>query len=136
MRHNNRIFISGAISCDPNYRAKFKNARYVLENARRDCTKSKCTADCPFHDIGYLYTCHIYDLFPDYFTFVNPVDMGLEGKPWWWCMVVCLLRLSRCSYVYFLSDWNKSRGARLEHRLARLLNKRIIYQKKEQGTEL
>ena len=43
-------------------------------------------------------------------------------------MIVCVWRLMGCSYVYCLNDWQESRGARIENRVARMLGKKIIYQ--------
>lgn len=57
----------------------------------------------------------------------NPVKLC---KPYWsWrrCMVVCLWHLVKCDMVVFLDNWQDSKGARIEHRVARLLGKKIIY---------
>ena len=57
----------------------------------------------------------------------NPVKLC---KPYWsWprCMAVCLWHLMRCDTVVFMDNWQDSRGARIEHRVARLLGKKMIY---------
>ena len=57
---------------------------------------------------------------------VNP--MVLCKKHWGWlrCMAVCLLHLVRCTGICQLPDWRLSRGARIEYRIAKLLNKNIL----------
>lgn len=42
-------------------------------------------------------------------------------------MAVCLWHLVKCDMVVFLDNWQDSKGARIEHRVARLLGKKIIY---------
>lgn len=57
---------------------------------------------------------------------VNP--MVLCKKHWSWirCMAVCLWHLVGCKGIYQLPDWRSSRGARIEYRIAKLLNKDIL----------
>ena len=52
----------------------------------------------------------------------------LEECSWSLCMLVCLWHLTGCSYIYMLNNWRDSRGARIEHRWATILRKKIIYQ--------
>ena len=57
----------------------------------------------------------------------NPVKLC---KPYWsWprCMAVCLWHLLWCDVVVFLYNWQDSKGARIEHRVARFIDKQIIY---------
>ena len=59
---------------------------------------------------------------------INPMQDGLRAsRPWWMHLVYDLWLLVRCSHVAFQPDWEQSRGARIEHRVARLLRKKIIY---------
>lgn len=60
---------------------------------------------------------------------VNPTKLCRAHWGWYRCMVVCLLHLLFCKEVYMLPGWEKSRGARIEHRMARLLRKLIWYSK-------
>lgn len=60
---------------------------------------------------------------------VNPTTLCSVNWSWWRCMAVCLWHLIWCSHIYMLLGWHNSRGARIEHRVARALRKRIIYQK-------
>lgn len=98
----NKIFISGPITNNPSYRRDFKRAESSLRHK------------------GYRP--------------VNPTRLRLFGKPlecysWHVCMVVCLWHLLWCSYVFMMFGWANSRGARIENKFARILNKRIIYYK-------
>lgn len=59
---------------------------------------------------------------------VNPMKVGLRPRrPWWMHLVYDLGLLIGCSHVVFQHDWEESRGARIEHCVARLLRKKIIY---------
>jgi hypothetical protein len=40
--------------------------------------------------------------------------------------------LLKCDVIYMLLDWKTSRGARLEHWLAKRYHKQVIYEAKEQ----
>lgn len=62
---------------------------------------------------------------------VNPLYNGLPATaPWIVHMAVDLCLLASCHAVYFQRNWQDSRGARIEHRVAKFLRKRIIYQSK------
>lgn len=52
--------------------------------------------------------------------FVNPFDFGRmyeDRKSMGWCdfMAYDFLILNQCDYIYMLPDWNKSKGAIMEH---------------------
>ena len=126
---NNKIYIAGKITGDPDFKEKFKNAAYLLEFARRDCPKFKQCQSCLFYDRDYLTTCRISSVFPQQLEIVNPITFGFENRIWLFAMVGCVRRLLKCRYVYMLNDWQKSRGAKIEHWFAKLLHKQIIYQK-------
>lgn len=129
MKTNNRIYIAGKITGDPDYKAKFKLAEANLTQARRRCAIGRPCGDCLFKDRDYITHCRIYDIFPNQLDVVNPVDFASESKPYWLTMLVYLFHLHRSTYVYFLRDWKESRGARIEHRWAKWFKKKIIYQK-------
>lgn len=92
------IYISGKITGDPDYEWKFQKAAETLVEA------------------GWSY-----------WYIVNPARESCRLWPWWRCMVHDLRLLWKCGYVAMLPDWNESRGARIEHWVARLLKKEIIY---------
>ena len=126
---NNKIYIAGKITGDPEYKTKFKDAAAKLIQCRRNCTQKKPCGNCVFKDRDYLTSCRIKYIFPQELVIGNPVDFVCENKPYWLIMIRCLKQLRRCTYAYFLNDWNDSRGARCEHRWAIRWKKQIIYQK-------
>ena len=116
---NNKVFISGKITGDPNYPFKFESACLVVSREKF------------FNEHGSAELSYKYGHFG--FVPVSPADLTLLDMPiglysWHVCMAVCLWHLMGCSYVYFLRDWQQSRGSRIEHRVAKFLRKRIIYQ--------
>lgn len=65
------------------------------------------------------------------YNVANPMCICNKNWSWLRCMVVCLWNLLFCPTIYMLDGWEDSRGAKIEHRVARLLGKNITYQKKE-----
>lgn len=60
---------------------------------------------------------------------VNPLYNGLQASdPWVIHMIIDLCLLTCCHVVYFQRNWRDSRGARIEHKVAKFLRKIIIYQ--------
>lgn len=117
---NNRIYIAGKITGDPNYREKFKAGAYECETA---CFSARIT---PLQWV--MRKNKIMQ-----FKTVCPTKFTLLGKPltdyrWTVGMAVCLVKLLPCSFIYMLKDWQDSRGANVEHNVARFLGKRIVYQ--------
>lgn len=96
---NKSIYISGKITGDPNYYLKFHAAQDYLEVVQ-----------------GW-----------NYWSIVNPVEHCNPEWPWWRCMAKDLRLLLKCRHVAMIPGWEESRGARIEHRVARLLKKEIIY---------
>lgn len=95
---NDRVYIAGKITGDPNYKEKFKAAAEHL-------------LGCGFQD-GNV---------------VNPVEHCSEDWPWLRCMLRCLRLLCGCGWVAMLPDWKESRGAKIEHFVAQLFGKNIFY---------
>jgi nucleoside 2-deoxyribosyltransferase len=68
---------------------------------------------------------------------INPArisDKVREKKPlatWPDFMREDLKYLLKCDSVYMLIGWKKSRGARIEHFLAKILEMKIVYQESE-----
>ena len=117
---NNRIYIAGKITGDPNYREKFKSGAYECETAQFSATITP---------LQYVLRKNKIMRFKP----VCPTEFTLMGKPltehrWPVGMAVCLFKLLFCSFVYMLKGWPDSRGANIEHSTARFLRKRIIYQ--------
>ena len=67
---------------------------------------------------------------------LNPVREGkrlehyleLEKPTWVQYMKYDIAIMMKADYIYMMSGWNQSKGARLEHFLARVLNYNIIYE--------
>lgn len=129
MKQNNKIYIAGKVTGDPDYKVKFNDARYRIESARKECSTYKQCQECIFYDRDYVTMCRISDLFPKHFEFVNPAKFEkVEKWPWLLAMVYCLFKMRGCTYVFFLKDWKESKGARWEHRQALRWKKRVIYE--------
>ena len=115
---NNKIYIAGRITGDPNYKAKFKSAEATVKDWR-------------FFELnGQKAALHLGRFG---FEAVNPAEFTLLGRDlthyfWAVAMTVCFCKLLGCSYVYMLKDWKDSRGARKEHKWAKFFGKEIIYQ--------
>lgn len=99
---NGYTYISGAITNNPNYKKQFFNAEKHLESQGE--------------------------------TVLNPVKLGLmlelrDGDPSWTdYMKLDIAALIQCDAVYMLQGWQSSKGATLEHYLAKELGLKIIYQ--------
>ena len=67
---------------------------------------------------------------------LNPVREGKwlerylepENPTWVQYMKYDIAIMMKADYIYMMHDWNQSKGARLEHFLARVLNYNIIYE--------
>ena len=115
---NNKIFISGKVTGEADYKYKFEAAEVMILKS-------------DFFERHGVYLAMHTDKFG--YMPVNPTRLTLFGRPleeynWMIAMAVCLWKLWGCSTVYMLRDWKKSRGANIEHRFAKMLNKQIIYQ--------
>ena len=61
---------------------------------------------------------------------IHPFEIKpLFGKSKWINhMISDVIILIKCDSIYFLSNWNNSRGARIEMFFAKLLKKKIYYE--------
>lgn len=71
----------------------------------------------------YALLCHQIGFEP-----VNPIRLCCPLWSWWRCMAVCLWHLMWCDAVLMLRGWDMSRGSRMEHRVAIILDKVIMYE--------
>lgn len=63
---------------------------------------------------------------------VSPLRNGLKhSRPWLLHMAADLLMLATCRSAYFQSNWQNSRGARTEFRVARTLRMEIWIENEE-----
>lgn len=63
---------------------------------------------------------------------INPLKNGVETNMWGDHMAEDIANLNRCDIVYFLTDWEESDGAKIEHIFAANSKKKMIYQPKTQ----
>lgn len=84
-----RIYISGKVTGDKNYKYKFKRAEEDL---------------------------HLkYALFePKVENMPYKEHLKLDDKSWDKCMIECLACLNNCDTIYMLKDWKDSPGACIE----------------------
>lgn len=61
---------------------------------------------------------------------INPLDNYIPEIPRDWVdyMVLDIAQLMRCEAIYMLTGWETSRGARIEHNIAREMQLKIIYE--------
>jgi hypothetical protein len=61
---------------------------------------------------------------------VNPMTLPHNhAGEWEDYMALDIAELTKCDAIYMLPDWQESNGARLELKIAKHLNKQIIYDK-------
>ena len=83
-----RIFISGKVSG-----TDLAMTKYKFQEA--------------YYDIAAKYGYQYCDI-------INPTQLGLTFKDSWIkCMVVSVWKLLKCRSIFMLTDWSKSRGARI-----------------------
>lgn len=62
---------------------------------------------------------------------INPMNVtwGLQpSAPWFLHMIKDIALLIGCSAIYFQHNWSESRGARLEHKIAKWLGKDMYFE--------
>lgn len=57
---------------------------------------------------------------------INPMKICKKHWSWVRCMIKCLWAIMFCDKIYQLPNWQKSRGARIEYKWAKLLRKRFV----------
>ena len=57
---------------------------------------------------------------------VNPMKLCKKRWSWLRCMAKCLWAIIWCDKVHQLPDWQDSKGARIEYKWAKFLNKRFV----------
>lgn len=67
---------------------------------------------------------------------VNPATLNATGTDWDTCMRVDICELMRCSVVFALPGWTKSRGAPIEIDLAINLGMKVLYLHDYEGKQI
>lgn len=97
-----RIYISGKITGDDNYKNKFEAAEKAL-----------------------------LKFFDNKVDVINPAKLDLGSYATWeQYMRIDIQMLCSCNTIYMLSDWKKSKGARFEHKVAQKLGIEIVYERR------
>ena len=102
-----KIYISGKITNNQNYKEQFKNAVYFIIDQKEK-------------------------LFPNEneITYFNPAEVKLPDTATWEdYMRYDLKVLLECQAIFMLDGWKESEGAKTEHYIAKKLKMKIIYQK-------
>lgn len=61
---------------------------------------------------------------------VNPMRLCSVDSNWKAAMKICIKNLIDCDEIYMLTDWKKSKGARIEHFIAIVIGLKIFYESK------
>lgn len=59
---------------------------------------------------------------------INPVSYSPVGESWEYYMRQDIMKLMYCDSIYMLKGWRRSKGARLEYKIAREMGFKIIYE--------
>ena len=59
---------------------------------------------------------------------INPVSFIHPDSDWAEAMRLCIKELKKCDAIYMLKGYENSKGASVEHCIARELNLEVIYQ--------
>ena len=63
-----------------------------------------------------------------YRNIVNPMRLCSPNVQWDSAMKICIQKLIECDHIFMLADWQDSRGAMLEHHIAKHLGLKMIYE--------
>jgi hypothetical protein len=85
-------------------------------------------SDLPYNEVVKAFNGAEQRLRRQGYVVKNPVRLCYPHWSWRRCMVVCLANLITVGAVYMLAGWRESRGARIEHRVARFFGKRVMYE--------
>lgn len=97
-----KIYIAGPVTGVPNYKDAFYKGVVEVE-------QMLCYIDRPF-------------------VIITPLDICEDDWSWGKSMFFCIKTLLGCNMVYFLRNWEKSKGASIEHKISKFLLKPIVYQ--------
>lgn len=114
-----RAYVDGAIKQQEIMKHHIKNTRIKVFISGKVSGEDYYTAYRKFSDaekhlekIGY--------------NVINPMMLCRREWSWLRCMIVCIRHLLSCHCIYQLSNWQQSRGARIENFIAKLFNKTFL----------
>lgn len=93
-----KVYISGAITGNPNYKEEFAKAEELLKMLGYEVIS-------PTRISGAI----------EYFDYAD-------------FMIASLMLLKKCDTIYFLSNWRKSNGCYIEKRIAQKMGMKIIHE--------
>jgi len=99
---NTAVYISGPITGIP----KLNRLQFML--AQRMLLSAGCTVFNPAHIDG-------------------PIDPLTGDSLWSYYMAYCIMAIPLCDSMLMLPDWQNSKGAKEEHRIAKMLGLAIYY---------
>lgn len=102
-----KIYISGSITNNENYKEQFMNAEIALIKT-------------------YPKLIWIFNPAFDIDHFVEPEE--LEKWEWEDYMKFCIPILMDCDIIYMLKGWQESKGAKIEYKLAVALGYKVIFE--------
>lgn len=112
----NNIYISGKITGDKNYYQKFIDSELFLVAA------FKCDVFNPAKINQHLENNREYNNFLAIMQFLP------KGVDWIFYMYFCIIELIKCDAIYMQKGWKRSKGAKIEHKIAKKMDMEIIYQ--------
>ena len=114
-----RAYVDGAIKQQEIMKQHIKNARVKVfisgKVSGEDyyvALRKFCDAEKHLEKIGY--------------NVINPMMLCCRQWSWLRCMIVCIRHLLSCHCIYQLSNWQQSRGARIENIVAKLFKKTFL----------
>lgn len=108
-RYQNTVYISGQITGLKKtvYEWKFNSAERHLERRIKH-----------YHDRTRMFT-----------KVINPLKLPFIFNNWYVYMTIDLYYLIfKCDSIYMLTNWQSSRGAIIEHKVAKYFDKQIYYE--------
>ena len=104
------IYISGKITglSKEDYQAMFDNAKVEIVQMFDK-----------FRDVQVICPTEI----------AGEVESKIDSPTWEDYMKPCVRQITHCTHIYMLKNWEDSRGAKIEHNLAKDLEITVIYQK-------
>lgn len=101
---------------------------------RKNTKRQKCYSSGKIGGLNYLEAYENFrkadhEIMALGFIPVNPIIQGLKpSRPYWAHMIADILLLAKCKHIYMQRNWEDSRGAKIEYKVAKFLRLQIWYQ--------